>query len=56
MRVCKSCKLKLVMYELAKDDQTPYEKFDPCSDFKVNSKKSDKNVIVGEPNLTVLRT
>ena len=56
MRVCKSCKLKLVMYELAKDDQIPYDMFDPCSHFKVYSKKSDNNVIVGEPNLTVLRT
>ena len=50
MRVCKSCKLKFVMYELAKDDQIPYDMFDPCSHF------NDNNVIVGEPNLTVLRT
>ena len=51
MCICKSCKGKLVRYELLEDDQISYENIDPYSYFNVNSKKNDIKVIVGKPNM-----
>ena len=50
-RIGKSCKGKLVRYELLEDDPIFYKKIDPYSHFSVNSKKNDMKVIVGEPNM-----
>ena len=50
-RIRKSCKGKLVRYELLEDDPIFYKKIGPYSHFSVNSKKNYIKVIVDEPNM-----